>query len=126
MILNAEELDVMVHVRANLLSERSKDYICLEVMEHTTREKQRELARLKNRIIFWRRDEIQEKWDNRRQKLINAVSFGLRDYPTVGAWLHAETSKNGINFPQDMRNNTLYMLARLAWLDKIIETGRIQ
>jgi small-conductance mechanosensitive channel len=126
MILNAEELDVMIQVRANLMSEQSKDYICIEVMHHTTYAMQRELGRWKNRILFWRRYDIREKWKNRREKLISAISFGLRMHPTMGEWLHAETYEKGIKFPNDLRNKTLYMLARLAWLDKIIETGRIQ
>jgi hypothetical protein len=126
MILNSEELDVMVHVRANLVSEWSKDFICVEVLHHTEHAKSTELRKLKNLILFWRRQEIREKWDKRRRKLISAISFGIRMHPTMGEWLHAETYGKGINFPLNMNNKTLYLLARLAWLDKIIETGRIQ
>jgi hypothetical protein len=126
MRLTLEEVDIMVQVRANLLSEKSRDYICIEVMEYTARAKQAELRRWKNRLMFWRRYDIQDKWANSRETILGAIRFGLRCHPTMGEWLHSETYRKNINFPANMNNKNLYMLARLAWLDKIIETGKIQ
>jgi hypothetical protein len=126
MRLTLEQVDIIVRVRSRLTRERSSGYICIEIMEYTTRARQAELNRWKNRLFFWRRYDIHDKWANHREKLLGAIRFGLRMHPTMGEWLHAETYGKDIKFPPNMNNNTLYMLARLAWLDKIIETGRIQ
>lgn len=120
------DVELLKRVRDSLASAKSRDFICIEIMDYTTRAKQEELSLWKNRLMFWRRYAICDRWNERRRRLLTAISFGLRMYPTMGEWLHAETRHKDIRFPANMRNSTLYTLARIAWLDKIIETGKIQ
>jgi hypothetical protein len=126
MRLTPDEVALMVRVRNKIAGENSRDFICIEVMEEIEQVKKEELGRWKNRILFMRRYDICDKWNDRRRRILSAISFGLNMYPTMGEWLHAATRHKDINFPANMRNSTLYTLARIAWLDKIIETGRIQ
>jgi small-conductance mechanosensitive channel len=127
MKLNADQLEIIRTVRRKLEYQNHPWYICLAIREEIELAAEEELAKWYNQLFFWRRYAIRDKWLDIHHGLTRAINWKLNGASTVGTWFENVTRKVGLNLPEHTRNNRgIYKQIRLAWLDRIIETGEIK
>lgn len=129
MNLNPLHIEILKGVRSRI--ECSDDgftaYICYAIEDEIHDRYAAESALRENRIFFWRRQGIWDRLETAGMELRSAVQYGIGSRPTVGTWLHSMTDHIGINVPDGMYNNLgLYKLARLAWIDRSLDTGELR
>jgi hypothetical protein len=101
-------------------------YLCIAVTEIVDRMSKEEHRQRKNRIMFWRKGDISRKWLTILERITGGIQSGIGYNSTVGKWFEEISDKYGIHSNPEFRHNFgLYRQIRLAWLDRIIETGTI-
>jgi hypothetical protein len=129
MRLDSLQIEILRAVRQRLEVERRSTcaYICIAIEEEISDREINESNLWRNRIMFWRRLEIFEKWAERSRVLRSAVHYGIGRGCSVGAWFDSEASRKGVNIETYTVNNLgLYKQIRLAWLDRMIYTGELK
>lgn len=129
MKLDKLQIDILKGVRTRLEEEQSgaDAYLCFKINDETKDRARKEVRLLRNRFLFWRKYLIHEKWYEQDEVLRRAIHIGIRGRSTMGTWFDMETAGVGINITEGYHSNTrLYKWIRLAWLDRILETGEIK
>jgi hypothetical protein len=128
--LSKLDIEILQEVRARLEITLVDSYICFILHDVCREWRHAEMNKRINRILFWRRKQILDKWlDVIEHELSAAIRVGLRQKTTMGIWLEDEIRDFGIvpgEGPSVRHNLRLYKLARLAWLDRSIETGELK
>lgn len=109
--------------RLELSEDGFHSYICYAIQDEIADRYQAESKLRRNRLMFWRRNSIYEKWESVVRELQRAINNGLYGKATVGLWFDREAGKRGIEvYERHLNNHGLYKQIRLAWIDKMIET----
>jgi hypothetical protein len=130
--LDAEQISVLQEVRHIIDNEiatglNRRNYICLTIEDEIQRRCKKEQNQFWNYVLFWRQYEIRSKWLYHERSLCNAVRAGIGHRHTLSRWLEFTMFCHGVNMPYTNRDNMgLYRMARLAWLDRSIETGELK
>lgn len=126
MILADIHVELLKRVRNRIATRPGNYYICLIVQEEAQIAKEAELNLLRNRIMFWRRYSIHDKWMTSAERMARSVQYALDGTPTFGSWFETQRIRRGINVDCGSLNNRgWYQEMRLAWLDKMIESRTI-
>jgi hypothetical protein len=127
MKLNKEHIAILRNVRATLEGAEFGAYICHMVLEETGFKAREELSRWYNILLFWRIHSVRGKWVEMYGDLTSAIHWGINGSSTVGNWFEHITRHADLNLDDGARHNRyLYKQIRLAWLDRMIETGEIK
>jgi small-conductance mechanosensitive channel len=127
MKLNEQHIAILRVVREVLEESPEGGYICHLVADEVLYLRRKELNRWRNRIFFWRKMSILEKWQDIHHELWRAIQFALDGRTTVGQWFEDSVRRVGVNFSEGERHNRyLYKQIRLAWLDRALETGELK
>jgi hypothetical protein len=110
--------------RIEMSEDKLDSFICYAIDNEASDRHLAESKLLRNRLLFWKRNSLYEKWVNIEYTLRKAINSGLSGDITVGVWFNRQTVQYGINVADNDCNNIgLYKQIRLAWLDRAIETG---
>jgi hypothetical protein len=123
--LDKQQLQIIRSVR-EALEKPNNWYICIVTMDEIQRAKKAELELLRNKIMFWRRYSIGDRWNERQEEILHAIRMGLSGFSTVGGWLEFQVRRRGLSISGSaLHNNRMYKNIRFAWLDRILDTGEI-
>jgi hypothetical protein len=127
MKLTPLHIEILRAARKRVEMSENYGFICYAIQDETNDRHLAESKLLRNRLMFWRKNSLYEKWDSVANTLRKAITSGLSGKTTVRIWFDREAEKRGIAVNEAYRNDLgLYKQLRLAWLDRAIETGVLQ
>lgn len=125
MNLTPEELALMARVRV-VIEEGNDWYLCRVIADEVSRSKNAELGIFRNRVLFWRRNAIRERWLECKWRLLGGIQRGISFRHTLGMWFESQTRGVSLNLPDGVRHNRgIYQQVRLAWIDRMLNTGEM-
>lgn len=121
MKLNELQLEVMDRTRDGILNENAI-FICLEIENVIAEMIDEEAEKLRYKAFFFRlrRNAIRKRLVKEGTELTRAISEAIYPHTTFSGWLLSKLEGKMVKF-----DAARHRRGRIAWLDRIIDTGEI-
>lgn len=122
MKLTELQLEIMDRVRDKILNSE-KIFICLAVESVVVEMIREEAQNLRYKAFFFglRRNKIRKRLEKECVLLSRAIGAGIYPHTTFSGWLLAQLEDKRV-----LLNATTHRRGRVAWLDRIIDTGELK